>query len=84
MKITLKAARINMGYSQREAAAKLGISVDTLGNYERGKSYPDVLTINKIEGLYGVKYEDIIFCPELRINRNMGREEERRTGLERD
>ena len=25
-----------------EAAQKIGVSTDTLGNYERGKSYPDI------------------------------------------
>lgn len=51
------------GYTQAEAAERLGISVDTLGNYERGKSYPDVPVIRKIENLYGVPYARIIFLP---------------------
>ena len=59
--ITLKAARINRGYTQVEAAQKLGISPDTLGNYERGKHFPDVPIIEKIENLYGVEYKDIFF-----------------------
>ncbi len=50
-------------YTQAEAAERLGISVDTLGNYERGKSYPDVPVIRKIENLYGVPYARIIFLP---------------------
>ena len=59
--VTLKAARVNKGYTQADAARLLGISVDTLGNYERGKSYPDVPIIAKIETLYGVQYKDIFF-----------------------
>lgn len=64
MAITLKAARINKGLSQKEAAKRIGISVDTLSNYERGKSFPDVPTIRRIEEVYGCQYRDIIFLPE--------------------
>lgn len=63
MAITLKAARINRGLNQREAAKMLGVSVDTLSNYERGKSFPDVITIQRIEQTYGYQYSDIIFLP---------------------
>ena len=61
MPITLKAARINKGYSQEDAAKAIGVSSDTLSNYERGKSYPDIPILKKIEELYEIKYEDIIF-----------------------
>ena len=40
---------------------KLGLSVDTLGNYERGKSYPDVPIIRKIEEVYEIPYARIFF-----------------------
>ena len=61
MQLTLRAARVNKGYTQRQAAELLGITKYTLSNYERGKSYPDVPIIKKIEELYQVKYESIIF-----------------------
>lgn len=64
MSITLKAARINKNLNQKEAARELGISVDTLGKYERGISFPNVPTIQKMEKLYGVSYNDLIFLPE--------------------
>jgi putative transcriptional regulator len=63
-KLRLSAARINSGMTQAEAAKKLGISVDTLGNYERGKSFPDVPIIKRIEALYGIPFNDIIFLPD--------------------
>ena len=51
-RFTLKTAREMKRYTQEEAAKRIGVSVDTLGNYERGKSYPDIP---------GAKYElDII------------------------
>lgn len=37
MKVTLRVAREINGYTQAEAAEKLGISTDTLRSYERGK-----------------------------------------------
>lgn len=61
MAITLKAARVNVGLTQQEAAKKLGIATDTLRMYEAGKTFPDVPTIRKIENLYQVSYDDINF-----------------------
>lgn len=61
--ITLKAARVNRGLTQDEAAKLLGVSVSTLQKYEAGKSFPNVPTINKMEQIYGIKYEHIIFLP---------------------
>ena len=59
--MTLKQARELKGYNQEEAAKLIGISKDTLGNYERGKSYPDVPIIRRIEELYGVPYKSTYF-----------------------
>lgn len=64
MAITLKAARINCQLTQKEAAEKLGVSEKTLSNYENGISFPDVPVIQKIELLYNVGYNDIIFLPK--------------------
>ena len=63
MAITLKSARVNKGFTQVKAAELIGITVDTLSNYERGKSFPDVPIIKKIEEVYGVPYNDLIFLP---------------------
>ena len=63
MAITLKSARVNKGLTQVKAAELIGITVDTLSNYERGKSFPDVPIIKRIEEVYGVPYNDLIFLP---------------------
>lgn len=63
MAITLKSARVNKGLTQVEAAKLLGVTKDTLSNYERGKSYPDVPIIQKMENVYGVSYSELIFLP---------------------
>jgi len=57
MPITLKAARANKNLTQIEAAKLIGITVDTLSNYERGKSYPDVPIIKKMEQVYDLSYK---------------------------
>lgn len=38
-RFTLKTAREMKGYTQEVAAKLIGVSVDTLGNYERGVSH---------------------------------------------
>lgn len=58
---TLKTARDRAQISQKDAAAFLGVNVDTLRNYEVGKSQPDALMIKKTEELYGVRFDQLIF-----------------------
>ena len=64
MKVTLKAARVNVGLTQKEAGKKLNVSRDTIVNWESGKSYPDAIKLKEIEKLYGVGYDEIIFLPQ--------------------
>ena len=61
MKLTLKALRINRGYTQEKAANLIGVSVDTLANYEKGTTYPDSTILRKIEEVYETKYDNINF-----------------------
>lgn len=63
MAITLRAARVNKDLTQKEAAEKLGISESTLVNYEKGKTFPSQPVIVKMEELYELSYNDIIFLP---------------------
>lgn len=69
-KITLKAARINAGYKQKEAAKLLGIGNGTLGNWENGKTFPDVEKIERICDLYEITYDDIVFLPQSSLKAN--------------
>ena len=61
MPMTLKALRANVDMNQREAAKLIGITPETLGKWENGKTFPDVPHIQKIEQVYNVKFEDIKF-----------------------
>lgn len=63
VKITLRAARINVGLQQKEAADRLGISNKTLGNWENGICFPPADMIPKICELYGMSYDNLNFLP---------------------
>ena len=61
MAISMKAARVNAGLTQREAAKALHISKATLACYENGKSVPRLDTAQKMASLYELSVNDIIF-----------------------
>ena len=61
LKISLKAARVNAGLSQKEVANTLKISNKTLTNWENGKSFPDAEKIDALCNLYGLSYDNINF-----------------------
>ena len=63
MAITLKAARVNAGFTQKEAAKALNISRSTLASYEMYKTKPDIEMAKKISALYGLTVDGIIFLP---------------------
>lgn len=62
-RITLAAARINAGMTQREAAERLNVTQKTLCKWEKARTFPNALQIDAICDLYGVSYEQIIFLP---------------------
>lgn len=65
MKMTLKTARINAGFkTQADAALALGVSKDTVSNWECGKTLPNLKMIPKIEKIYKVtSINQLIFLP---------------------
>lgn len=61
--ITLKAARVNVGFSQEKAAELLGVDPSTLSKWERGVSMPKANQIDALCNLYQVSYDMLIFLP---------------------
>lgn len=59
--ITLKAARVNAGLTQSSVANVLGVSVSTIKNWEKGKTFPKHPHIVKLCELYKVSYDNIFF-----------------------
>ena len=63
LKISLAAARVNRGFTQREVAEKLGISTKTLVNWENGITFPTIERVYELCELYGVSVDNLIFLP---------------------
>lgn len=63
-KLTMKAARVNAGLTQKEAAKRFGISNKTLSSWESGVSSPRADQVTEICECYGIPYDDIIFLPK--------------------
>lgn len=61
LRITLEAARVNRGLTQPSAARKIGVSVQTLINWEKGRTAPTVDYALKLCEVYGVTMDDLIF-----------------------
>lgn len=59
--ITLKAARVNVKLTQADVAKRLDISVGTIKNWEKGKTFPKQPQIEQLCELYGVSYDNIFF-----------------------
>ena len=63
VKISIRAARVNAGFLQKDAATRLGVSNKTLGNWEKGITFPPADKIPAICELYGVPYDMLNFLP---------------------
>ena len=60
MKITLRAARVNAGYSQKDVASLLRKSNKTIGLWENGQASMDAANFIVLCDLYKVNADDII------------------------
>ena len=63
MKITLKAARVNVGLTQNDVAKRVGVNKGTIVNYEKYRTIPDIETAKKLAIIYGLSVNDLIFLP---------------------
>lgn len=61
LQITLEAARHNAGYSQKEAAAQLGVHYQTLAAWERDSSNMGITTIDRLSNLYQIPKDYLFF-----------------------
>lgn len=58
---TLRALRVNRGWTLDDACVIIGVTKDTLSKWENGKTFPDVPMIKKIEDVYNTPYDKINF-----------------------
>ena len=62
-RISLEAARVNAGLTQKELANILGISNSTVVNWEKGNTEPSISQLKKISEISGIPM-DFIFIPD--------------------
>jgi transcriptional regulator with XRE-family HTH domain len=61
MRITVKAARVNAGLTQREAASALGMATTTYNKLEQNPRLMRIEQVEKIAGLFGVDLDSLFF-----------------------
>lgn len=59
LQISLKAARVNAGFTQKEIAAKLHKSKDTIVNWEKGKTKIDGANFEALCRMYNISKDNI-------------------------
>jgi len=62
IQITLAAARVNAGYTQENVAKKMGVSKQTIINWEKGKIIPGIPEMDMLSKIYNIP-QDYIFLP---------------------
>lgn len=62
-RITLEAVRVNANMKQKEWAEKIGVSVATVINWEKGNTEPTLSQLRKMSELSGIPM-DFIFVPD--------------------
>ena len=56
----IKKARNEAKLSQEQAAEKLGVSRQTVSNWETGKTYPDIISVIRMSDLYSVSLDHLL------------------------
>lgn len=69
--LTIRAARVNLGLTRKEAAKIFDIHHETLANYESDSTKVPRSFFIKIESIYGIPLEKIYFGKEEEHYRNL-------------
>lgn len=56
----LKNARIKNNMTQEKVAEKIGVSRQTISNWENSKSYPDIVSVINLSDLYSVSLDELL------------------------
>ena len=56
----LKNARLQSGLTQEQAAEALGVSRQTISNWENEKTWPDIVSVVKMSDLYAVSLDHLL------------------------
>jgi transcriptional regulator with XRE-family HTH domain len=64
VQVTLRAARVNLGLTRKEAAQYLGVHYETLANYECNSTKIPVSVFKRAQDVYGVPSENFYLGKE--------------------
>ena len=81
MVITLEAARINAGYSQKEAAELFGVHYQTIAKWEDDNTKMPFDMVNKILTTYGIEHNNIFFGNKNEFIRSIREEAKKYKGV---
>lgn len=56
----LKSARTASHYTQEQVAGQLGVSRQTISNWENNRSYPDIINVIALSSLYGISLDELL------------------------
>ena len=56
----IRSARNGAGLSQEQAAEALGVSRQTVSNWENGKTYPDIISVIRMSEIYSVSLDRLL------------------------
>lgn len=58
--IKIKNARVKAKFTQEQAAEALGVSRQTISNWENNKTYPDIVSVVKMSDLYNISLDHLL------------------------
>lgn len=64
MAISIKAARVNAGFTQTEVAKRVKKTKNTIASYEAYTTVPDITTAQAMAEMFGMSVDDIIWSKE--------------------
>ena len=64
MAITIKAARVNSGFTQTEVAERVKKTKNTIASYESYTTIPDIKTAQEMADMFGMTLDDIIWVQD--------------------
>lgn len=60
----IRSARVKAHMTQEKAAEQIGVSRQTLSNWENEKTYPDIVSVVKMSDLYGISLDLLLKEPQ--------------------
>ena len=72
----LKQGRLRADMTQEAVARRIGVSRQSLSNWENDRTYPDLASVIKLSDLYGISLDELL-REDLELRRQMERRQEK-------